>query len=125
MFCRAAQWDGTQQSLAGASAGAGGAGGTAETSSRLDLTVDSSAAAFLWLRRVRDELSLLLKNLEHPQYQFVGSPMQVHEEKNLIIFWTSLCCVLARHTAQPEWIISSAGKHRTDSGAAGSTRISR
>ena len=60
--CAAAQWDaGGTQSVAGASAGAGARWhGPRQTSARLDVQVDSSAAAaLLWLRRVRDELSLI------------------------------------------------------------------
>ena len=52
--------------MAGASAGAGARWhGPRQTSSRLDLPVDSpaAAAALLGLRRVRDGLSLLLRNL--------------------------------------------------------------
>ena len=55
--CCAAQWDGgTARSVPELSS----AVARAEAHSRLDNNVDSSAAALLWLRRVRDELSHLL-----------------------------------------------------------------
>ena len=65
--------------MAGASAGAGARWhGPRQTSSRLDLLVDSSAAAaaLLGLRRVRDGLSLLLRNIVLAQSQFVYSPIE-------------------------------------------------